>query len=142
MTKATSMERRKDSLLRDWLLFARYRLGGGRMLLVFVAVAVIGGLTLNWNWLVATGVASLMLALLPCAVMCALGLCAHKLFGASGASERPRRTLAADQTEDLSAPSDSAAINPVSNCCSDAANEAAPVQLESTSDDERRDSNA
>ncbi|RFC63824.1 hypothetical protein [Mesorhizobium denitrificans] len=32
----------------------------------------------RWDWLVAAGLASLVLAVLPCAVMCALGVCMHR----------------------------------------------------------------
>ena len=37
---------------------------------------VIGGLALNWGWLTAIGVAPILLAVAPCGIMCALGLCA------------------------------------------------------------------
>ena len=40
------------------------------------AVAVVGvGMLSGWPWLVAIGAAPVLLAFLPCAVMCALGLC-------------------------------------------------------------------
>jgi fatty acid desaturase len=37
---------------------------------------VIGGLVFNWGWLTAIGVAPILLAMAPCAVMCAVGFCA------------------------------------------------------------------
>ena len=33
------------------------------------------GMYFNWGWFVAIGMAPLLLAVLPCAVMCGLGLC-------------------------------------------------------------------
>lgn len=49
---------------------------GGRRGLILLAVAVLGaGAALNWGWLIAIGVAPILLALAPCAAMCALGLC-------------------------------------------------------------------
>lgn len=55
-----------------------------RKVLVALAVAVVGaGLALNWSWLVAAGVAPILLALAPCAAMCALGLCMNKTGGKS-----------------------------------------------------------
>ena len=45
----------------------------GVILLSFAVVAT--GATLNWSWLTAVGAAPLILALVPCAVMCGLGLC-------------------------------------------------------------------
>lgn len=46
---------------RPWLI------GGA----VLVPIALYGG----WDWLAATGLATILIALLPCAAMCALGLC-------------------------------------------------------------------
>ncbi|MHA6645554.1 hypothetical protein [Mesorhizobium sp. A623] len=34
----------------------------------------------RWDWLAAAGLASTILAALPCAVMCALGVCMHRLM--------------------------------------------------------------
>lgn len=55
------------------------RLGGNR--LVFGAAAL-GAVTVaaawQWNWLIAIGVAPLLLSAAPCAVMCGLGLCVHR----------------------------------------------------------------
>ncbi len=57
---------------------------GGRLsrrtLLIAAAVAgMAAGLSLGWSSLVAAGLAPIILALLPCAAMCALGLCAKRL---------------------------------------------------------------
>lgn len=55
-----------------------------RMLAIAVITAALGtGVVLNWGWLVAAGIAPLVLSVLPCLAMCALGLCASKLFGGS-----------------------------------------------------------
>lgn len=66
--------------------------GGRRTWLAVAAVALVGGVVLNWSWLVAAGIAPLLLAFAPCAAMCALGLCMKP--GAEGckrqdAAERP-----------------------------------------------------
>ena len=47
-------------------------------LIVLAIGAVVAGAALGWDWLVAVGVAPVLLAALPCAVMCALGLCMKK----------------------------------------------------------------
>ncbi len=55
-----------------------------RTLAIATTTAAVGtGMVLNWGWLVAAGIAPLILSVLPCLVMCALGLCASKLFGGS-----------------------------------------------------------
>ena len=41
------------------------------------------GLALKWDWLTAIGAAPILLSLLPCVAMCALGLC---MRGGSGRS--------------------------------------------------------
>ena len=79
-------------LLRDILHALRYYLGGRRMLIPAALVIVGGGLLLNWSWPVAAGMAPLLLAVLPCAVMCALGLgvmgiCAKRAEGKDGAGD-------------------------------------------------------
>ena len=44
--------------------------------LIFSGIVIVGaGLALGWNWFAALGVAPLILSLVPCALMCALGLC-------------------------------------------------------------------
>ena len=49
-----------------------------RGLIVLAVGTVVAGLALNWSWLVAVGIAPILLAVLPCAAMCALGLCMNK----------------------------------------------------------------
>jgi hypothetical protein len=46
------------------------------VLLALGSAVLIGGAALNWSWLVAVGLAPILLALAPCAMMCAVGLCA------------------------------------------------------------------
>ncbi len=67
--------------------------GGRRGLLILAAVAVGAGLYSSWGWLAAIGVAPLLLALAPCAAMCALGLCMSRGIGKSSSAE----SKAADQ---------------------------------------------
>jgi hypothetical protein len=47
-----------------------------------VSVVVIGAV-LNWSWLVAVGIAPLLLTALPCIAMCGLGLCMNRMTGRS-----------------------------------------------------------
>ena len=54
-------------------LFA-FRLGT-RGLIVLLIAAVGAGVVLDWKWLVAVGVAPILLSVLPCAAMCAIGVC-------------------------------------------------------------------
>jgi hypothetical protein len=70
-------------------------------LILLTVAAGAAGLALNWSWLVAVGIAPLLLALAPCAAMCALGLCAHKMAdkpdAPRAAPESAQKTEAAPQ---------------------------------------------
>lgn len=48
------------------------------------------GLALGWDWLTAIGVTPILIAALPCAAMCALGVCMHKSQPASGRADQAR----------------------------------------------------
>ena len=51
----------------------------GRWAVILGVLTLVGaGLALGWPWLAAAGLAPLVLAFLPCAAMCALGLCMPK----------------------------------------------------------------
>src|SRR5674476_1486478 len=88
MTIVPSTDTSDRSLARDVLDAARYHLGGRRTLFVLAAVLIVGGIALNWGWLVAAGLAPILIAILPCAVMCALGLCMHKIAGGAHGDNR------------------------------------------------------
>ncbi len=84
---STSTETTKagePSLAKVTIDLARYYLGGRRGLILLTVAGLGVGLFLNWGWLVAVGVAPLLLALAPCAAMCALGLCMKKMGRPSG----------------------------------------------------------
>ena len=76
MTRPTTIEQPASSLTRDLIYALRYYLGNWRALLILATIAIVGGLALNWNWLVAVGLAPILLSTLPCLVMCAVGVCA------------------------------------------------------------------
>lgn len=69
------------SLARDLAHAAGYYLGGRRGLLIVAATIVVAGAALNWSWLTAVGIAPLLVSLLPCVAMCALGLCMSRMGG-------------------------------------------------------------
>ena len=55
------------------------RLGQHRWLVGGVALALLAaGFAWQWSWLVAIGVAPLLISVAPCVAMCALGLCMHR----------------------------------------------------------------
>jgi hypothetical protein len=95
----TSLDTTKSaetSLARDWINLGRYYVGrylGGRRGLVILAVTALGiDLALNWSWLVAIGVAPLLVALAPCAAMCALGLCMSRMGSGQSCSSESSAT--------------------------------------------------
>jgi len=52
-----------------------------RQTLVLSAVAAPFALFFGWEWLIASGAATLLITVLPCLVMCGLGLCMHRFTG-------------------------------------------------------------
>ena len=84
--------------------------------LIGLAIAgVTGGAVLGWDWLVAAGLAPLILSVLPCAAMCALGLCAMRGGGGqschgagaikrSGSGEGPDQSPSREQATEQMPP--------------------------------------
>ncbi len=58
-----------------WSRYLPAWLHGGRFVVLGAAVVALGGAALGWPWLVAAGLAPILLSLAPCAAMCALGYC-------------------------------------------------------------------
>lgn len=83
MTTPRSTETAETSLTRDLIYAARYYLGGRRSLLVLAGLAIVAGLALNWSWLAAAGIPPILISVLPCLAMCALGLCMNRGSGKS-----------------------------------------------------------
>jgi hypothetical protein len=56
------------------------RLSRSRFVVSATGLALlVAGLASQWNWLIAVGVAPLLLSAAPCVAMCALGVCAHRM---------------------------------------------------------------
>jgi hypothetical protein len=73
-----------SALPGDLIHTIRRYLGNRRLLLAVAILGLVAGAALNWGWLVALGIAPVILSLLPCAVMCGLGVCCLKMMGGSG----------------------------------------------------------
>ena len=60
---------------RDFGRYVQYELRGPRSLAAAAVVLAAPALWFGWPWLVAAGLAPLIIAMAPCAVMCAVGAC-------------------------------------------------------------------
>ena len=69
--------------------------------IVVLTVLAVAGVVFGLHWLVALGLASIVLSVVPCLIMCALGLCASRMLGRSRC-EKPLQGAEATDT----APSD------------------------------------
>jgi hypothetical protein len=103
MNGSESSNATETSLTQDLIYAARYYLGGRRALILLAVVALGVGAALNWGWLVAIGVAPLLLVFAPCAAMCALGHRMNKATGKplsreAGTTERFRPHAGADRS--------------------------------------------
>lgn len=83
----TAREVQAGRWARDALARVRPWLSGRRIWWIAAALALVAGAALNWSWLVAIGVAPLLVAALPCVAMCALGLCMNRMTGRSCSKE-------------------------------------------------------
>lgn len=80
------------------------RLARSRLVIGLVGLGVIGvAAAWQWSWLVAIGAAPVLLSIAPCAAMCGLGLCMHRIGGRSCgvASTRPPAMQTDRQIENL-----------------------------------------
>ncbi len=115
------------SLGRGWLDFACHYLGNRWVLLALGGVVLIIGGALNWSWLVAAGIAPVLVAVAPCAIMCALGLCGMKMMGGSNAaqeSQAPRSQLTDESSASTQATAASA--DDLRSCCQGVAEASLP----------------
>ena len=86
-------KQKQKSLLRELLQAGRYYLSDRRVWIVLAIVVITGGVALNWGWLVAAGLAPILVLLLPCAIMCALPFCMKRNGEAGcGKQEGPSQT--------------------------------------------------
>jgi hypothetical protein len=82
-TSPTDIGAAGHSVARGWLEWIWPYLGGRRALVILAIIGLLAGAALNWSWLVAAGIAPILLSVLPCLVMCGLGLCMNRLIGRS-----------------------------------------------------------
>jgi|APThiThiocy_ev2_2_1041544.scaffolds.fasta_scaffold03788_7 hypothetical protein len=74
--------RESPGRLRRWLQ-------GRHGLILLAILGLTLGVAFNWSWLVAIGVAPLLLSALPCLAMCALGLCMNRMSSSPAAKASP-----------------------------------------------------
>ena len=142
MSISEPTEMKDTSLKRDVLAALRYYLGTRRAILTLGGAALVGGLALNWNWLVAIGAAPILLSTLPCLIMCGFGVC---MMCRSGERQSSASRDAADQTTSsatLAVGTDGKPVIANASCCGGPV-VAHPAQLNQyPSVDQRRDPDA
>ncbi|WP_217577276.1 hypothetical protein [Mesorhizobium sp. GbtcB19] len=103
MTSTELIPTRQASPSRGARSILRSTFGGRCRLIAAGAGIVVAGLAFNWSWLVAAGVAPVLLSVLPCVAMCVLGLCMNRMTGRSCATENASSGETADGPKALSA---------------------------------------
>ena len=78
------------------------RLPRRTLLVVAALILIAGGMFLKWDLLVAAGVAPLILGLLPCAAMCALGMCMSRMGGKGDCAKNEGASEATSSKKDAS----------------------------------------
>lgn len=131
------------SLGRDLLYAARYYLGNRWTLVAVAGIAIALGLSLGgWGWLVAAGLAPILLATLPCLIMCGFGVCmmcrGEKKTTASGDAANSAASSAALGVAKMDQPAAGG-----SSCCGGGADEPQSPQVKQLhSINGRKDSHA
>jgi hypothetical protein len=74
-----SMSVGETTLMQDIGSYLRHRLRGWRGMIAAAVILAVPALWVGWPWLVAAGLAPIILAAAPCAVMCAAGLCMNRV---------------------------------------------------------------
>ena len=136
MTVAKPTASAKVPLSRLGLNLVRYYLANRWALLVLGAGVLLTGIALNWSWLVAAGIAPILLSTLPCLVMCGLGLCMLCRSSEKQTAARDAADAATSSAPLAIAKMDNPAAG-AATCCHEHINEteAPPVkQLESISE--------
>jgi hypothetical protein len=128
----------------DFALTIRRYLGNRRLLLAAALVALVGGTALNWGWLVALGIAPVLLSLLPCLIMCGLGVGCMKMMAGSGEKQsgqfgNPAGTVESSAAVGI-AKMESSSTGAASCCQGGKTHPSRAQQFQSL--DERRDSHA
>lgn len=129
MTDIRSGEPSDASLTREALYAVRYYLGNRWSLIgLIVFAAAIGLYVGGWGWLVAAGLAPIILSTLPCLIMCGLGVCMMCKGQKQSTVSREAAdaatssvALTADKVDGRSAVS--------SSCCQESTGEAPPPQI-------------
>ena len=131
MTVAKPTESAELPLSTLRLHLDRYYLGNRWALLVLGAGVLLTGIALNWSWLVAAGIAPILLSTLPCLVMCGLGLCMLCRSSEKQTAARDAADAATSSAPLAIAKMDNPAAS-AATCCHEHINEAEAVkQLES-----------
>ena len=103
MTAPSPEKRTETSFSSDLVRAFRYYLRGRRGWIALGGIAVVAGLAFNWDWLVTAGIAPLLISVLPCVAMCAVGVCCmNKTAGQS----TPEPTVGEDSSNETSAKDD------------------------------------
>lgn len=105
MNPTTATKRADEMTLTESIIaLLRYYLGGRKGLILLTVAAMGTGMLLNWGWLVAAGIAPILLTVAPCAVMCALGLCMNRVCNKSGTVQSQSDNLGSSGTSTSAKP--------------------------------------
>lgn len=110
---------RDTTLSQDIGSYLRYQLRGRRGLIAAAILLAVPALWLGWPWLVAAGLAPLLLAVAPCAIMCGLGLCMNRACRTSGTGASTSANAANPHSQSVSAPPESGFSLSDGSACAD-----------------------
>ena len=131
----------EPSLGRDLSYAARYYLRNRWTLVALASLAIILGLYFGgWGWLVAAGLAPVILSTLPCLIMCGLGVC-MMCRGQKQSTVSRDAVDASTSTAPGASNRDGSSVS-AANCCHGGTVDAQPAHLEQDRSQERSSSDA
>lgn len=114
-----SMSVRETTLSQDIGSYLRYQLRGWRGVIAAAVVLSVPAFWYGWPWLVAAGLAPLVLAMAPCAVMCAAGMCMNRAGKTPAVDPNASEDVASTVLQRTSARAESEQSPSLGACCAD-----------------------
>ena len=122
-----SMPVGETTLMQDIGSYVRHQLRGWRGVIAASVILAVPALWFGWPWLVAAGLAPLILAVAPCAVMCAAGLCMHKIGKKPTVGSNTSQDVADTMAQRISAGAESEQSQSFGTCCADSGSPAETI---------------
>ena len=122
-----SMSVGETTLMQDIGSYLRHRLRGWRGAVLAAVILAVPALWVGWPWLVAAGLAPLILTVAPCALMCAAGLCMNRIGKKPAINPDTSEGVVDTMVQRVSASVESEQSRSFGTCCGDSGSPAETI---------------